>query len=344
MTSGTTLLGAERPLNALYDAALLDLDGVVYIGSRAVPAAPEAVDKARAAGMRVAFVTNNAARTPARTAERLSEIGVAAKPEDVVTSAEAAARLVAERVPSASAVLVVGDTGLRSALRHHGLHPVSVASYRPAAVVQGYSPRLSYDLMVQGALAVAAGALFVATNNDTTAPLDFGVQPGNGSAARVIAHATGREPLVAGKPMRPLHEEGVLRTGAETPIVVGDRLDTDIESATTRDTASLLVLTGVTTPAEAVAAPPQHRPSFLSWDVSGINQVHPEVRTAPAEAACGGWTATLQDGRLRLSGQGDRIDGLRALCSCAWSAHPESPVPEGTADAALADLGLSADD
>ncbi|MUL43873.1 HAD-IIA family hydrolase [Streptomonospora sp. PA3] len=334
------LLSAEKPLNALYDTALLDLDGVVYIGSRAVPAAPEAVDKARAAGMRVAFVTNNAARTPARVAERLGAMGVDAAPQDVVTSAEAAARLVAERVPAGSPVLVVGDTGLRLALRRWGLRPVSMASDGPVAVVQGYSPRLAYDLMVQGALAVDAGALFVVTNSDATAPLDFGVQPGNGSAARVIAHATGREPLVAGKPMRPLHEEGVLRTGAKTPLVVGDRLDTDIESATVRGAASLLVFSGVTAPAQAVTAPPRHRPSYLAWDLSGINQPHPEVRTGPDEAACGGWTATLSEGRVRLSGRGDRIDGLRALCACAWSAHPHGPPPPEAAEDALAELGL----
>ncbi|GAA1771431.1 MULTISPECIES: HAD-IIA family hydrolase [Streptomonospora] len=340
MTEGTTLLSAERPLNELYDAALLDLDGVVYVGSRAVPAAPEAVDKARAAGMRVAFVTNNAARTPARVAERLSGMGVAAAPQDVVTSSDAAARLIAEHVPAGSAVLVVGDTGLRLALRRHGLRPVSVASDRPAAVVQGYSPRLNYDLMVQGALAVAAGALFVSTNGDATAPLDFGVQPGNGAATRVIAHATGQEPLVAGKPQRPLHEEGVLRTGAQTPLVVGDRLDTDVESAAVRGVASLLVFSGVTTPARAVAASPKHRPAYLAWDLSGLNQTHPAVRTEPGRAVCGGWTAELRKDRLRLSGRGGRLDGLRAVCACAWAAHPDSAPRQDLADDALAELGL----
>lgn len=343
MSDGTTLQGTETPLNTRYDAALLDLDGVVYIGSHPVPAAPEAVDKARAAGMRVAFVTNNAARTPARAAERLSAMGVAAAPQDVVTSAEAAARLISERFPAGSAVLVVGDTGLRLALRRRGMRPVSVASDRPVAVVQGHSPRLSHDLTIQGALAVAAGALFVVTNSDATAPLDFGVQPGNGSAARVIAHATGREPLVAGKPMRPLHEEGVLRTGAKAPLVVGDRLDTDIESATTRDTAGLLVFSGVTTPAHAVAAPPEHRPTYLAWDLSGLNQAHPEVRVESGTAVCGGWKAALVEGRLQLSGEGERLDGLRALCACAWSNNPEGPVEASAADAALAELGLPAD-
>ncbi|MBV2365696.1 HAD-IIA family hydrolase [Streptomonospora nanhaiensis] len=334
-----TLLSAPQPLNSVYDAALLDLDGVVYIGPRAVPAAPEAVDKARAAGMKVAFVTNNAARTPARTAERLTGMGVAAAPEDVVTSAEAAARLVADRFPAGSPVLAVGDTGLRLALRRRGLRPVSVAAERPVAVVQGYSPRLTYDLMVQGALAVAAGALFVATNNDTTAPLEHGIQPGNGSAARVIAHATGREPVVAGKPARPLHEEGVLRTGAVNPLVVGDRLDTDIEGATARGAASMLVLSGVTTPLEAVCARPEHRPSYLAWDLAGINQTHPEVAvTAPGTATCAGWTAAAAGDTLALTGDGDRLDGLRAVCAAAWSVFPDTAPPQAHAARALARL------
>ncbi|MFC4565322.1 HAD-IIA family hydrolase [Nocardiopsis mangrovi] len=332
-----TLLTSTRPLNTVYDAALLDLDGVVYIGPRAVPAAPEAIDKARAAGMRVAFVTNNAARTPAAIAERLTSIGVAAAPDEVVTSAEAAARLIAERFPAGSPVLVVGDTGLRLAVRRQGLRPVTLAVERPVAVVQGYSPRLAYDQLVEGTLAVAAGALFVASNSDATAPLERGIQPGNGSLTRVIAHATGVSPVVAGKPMRPLHDEGVLRTGARTPLVVGDRLDTDIEGATTRRCPSLLVLSGVTTPAALVEAVPEHRPSYVSWDLAGLGHAHPETHRVGDGASCGGWTASVDDGRVELEGDGDRLDGLRAVCAVVWD-HPAPAAP--VFDGALSRLGL----
>ncbi|RCV54237.1 HAD-IIA family hydrolase [Marinitenerispora sediminis] len=315
-----TLKAADQPLHTRYDAALLDLDGVVYIGGRVVPAAPEAIEKAQAGGMRVAFVTNNAARTPAAIAERLTRMGVPATVRQVVTSAQAAARLVAERFPAGSAVLAVGDTGLRQALRQHGLRPVTVAAEQPVAVVQGYSPRLGHDLLVEGALAVMAGALFVLTNGDSTAPLDRGVQPGNGSFGRVIAQAAGTEPLVAGKPERPLHEEGVRRTGARNPLVVGDRLDTDIEGATNRGVDSLLVLSGVTTPAQLLLAGPRHRPSYLAHDIGGVNLGHPPTGVAAGRARCGGWTAACRAGRLELSGHGDRLDGLRALCAAAWSA------------------------
>ncbi|GAA1000336.1 MULTISPECIES: HAD-IIA family hydrolase [Nocardiopsidaceae] len=333
-----SLLAADRPLNTLYDAMLLDLDGVVYIGPHAVPAAPEAVGKARAAGAKVAFVTNNAGRTPARIAEHLTQLGVAAAPDDVVTSAEAAARLVSERHPAGSDVLVVGDTGLRQAVRKMGLRPVTVASDSVVAVVQGYSRSMSRDLLDQGALAVARGALYVASNADATAPSEWGATPANGSFVRVIAHATGVEPVVAGKPMRPLHEEGIRRTGARNPLIVGDRLDTDIEGATVHGAAGLLVLSGVTAPADVLAAPAHQRPAYLAWDVSGMNDTHPEVAHTGHGARCGGWTVTVTGGAPAIEGTGDRLDGLRALCAAVWAdatVDPGGPAARGV----LARLG-----
>lgn len=222
-------------------------------------------------------------------------------------------------------MLVVGDTGLRVALRRQGMRPVSVAAERPVAVVQGYSPRLGYDSIIEGTLAVSQGALFIASNTDATAPMERGLLPGNGSFSRVIANATGEEPLVAGKPMRPLHEEGVVRTGATDPLVVGDRLDTDIEGACARGAAGMLVLSGVTTPAELITAPPHRRPSYLAWDLGGLNLPHPETHLDASGAHCGGWTATVRAGRIELTGDGDRLDGLRALCSAAWHI-PTSPI------------------
>lgn len=207
--------GCDRPLCEEYDVALLDLDGVVYIGHRPVPAAADSLAKARAAGQRLAFVTNNASRTPSAVAALLTEVGVPAEAADVVTSAQAAARLLAERLPQGSAVLVVGGMGLRHALYAQGLRPVSSASERPAAVVQGYDPRLSYDLIAEGARAVRDGALFVASNGDLTIPAGAGgQQPGNGALMQVIRAATGVDPIVTGKPERPLHRESILRTRA----------------------------------------------------------------------------------------------------------------------------------
>lgn len=335
-----SLQAAARPLNELHDAMLLDLDGVVYIGPKAVPAAPEAVGKARAAGARVAFVTNNAGRTPARIAEHLTHLGVPAAPEDVVTSAEAAARLVADRYPEGSEVLVVGDTGLRQAVHRMGLRPVTVATDAVVAVLHGYSRTMARDLLDQGTLAVARGAFYVASNTDATAPTEWGVTPANGSFVRVIAHATGVEPVVAGKPMRPLHEEGMMRTGATDPLIVGDRLDTDIEGATTHGAAGLLVLSGVATPQDLLAAPAHQRPRYLSWDVSGMNETHPgPVRHgsgAGARTECGGWTATADTGAVRLSGTGDQLDGLRALCTAVWADDSIDPAGRSVLEALTA--------
>jgi HAD superfamily hydrolase (TIGR01450 family) len=313
------LRGSAEPLDTAYDVALLDLDGTIYLGGIAIPGAAEALRKADAAGLRLAYVTNNAFRTPAAIAELLTSFGVPATPQDVVTSAQAAARMLAERLPAGAPVLVIGGSGLRMAVRERGLRPVSTAADRPRAVVEGYSPDVSYPILAEGGLAVAAGALFVASNGDLTLPSRRGRQPGNGSLTQVIATATGVRPLVAGKPEPPLHQESVLRTGAERPLVVGDRLDTDIEGARRVSADSLLVLTGVTGPAEAILAPPVQRPTYLAEDLAGLLEPHPEVTSQDGTYHCGGWAAHLDGDRLDLTGGGDRIDGLRASCAAAWA-------------------------
>jgi glycerol-1-phosphatase len=321
----TGLRGSARPLAIGYDVALLDLDGVVYLGGTAIAGAPEALRKAQAEGMRLAYVTNNAFRTPAAVAALLADMGVPAEPTDVVTSAQAAARLLAERLPPGAPVLVIGGSGLRVALRERGLRPVSTAADKPLAVVQGYAPGVSYSALAEGGLAVAAGALFVASNTDLTLPGPRGRQPGNGSLVRVIATATGVEPLVAGKPEPPLHRESVLRTGARNPLVVGDRLDTDIEAACRVGADSMLVFTGVTTAAEAVLAPPGQRSSYLAEDLTGLLEPHPEITSQDGIFCCRGWTARWAGERLDLSGDGSRIDAIRALCAIAWSREEISP-------------------
>jgi|HubBroStandDraft_6_1064221.scaffolds.fasta_scaffold78404_3 glycerol 3-phosphatase-2 len=326
MTKGPR--GSAEPLDTIYDVGLLDLDGVVYLSGTAIPGAAEALRKADAAGMRLAYVTNNAFRTPAAIAALLTSFGVPAAQEDVVTSAQAAARLLAERLPAGAPVLVIGGSGLRMALRERGLRPVSTAADHPLAVVQGYSPDVSYSMLAEGGLAVAAGALFVGSNGDLTLPSRRGRQPGNGSLLQVIATATGVRPLVAGKPEPPLHNESVLRTGARHPLVVGDRLDTDIEAAHRVDADSMLVLTGVTGPAEAVLAPPSQRPTYLAEDLAGLLEPHPGITEKDGAYGCGGWTARLDGDRLELTGDGERIDGLRALCAAAWTQEAADSVSE----------------
>jgi glycerol-1-phosphatase len=339
--------GPRRPLTAEYDVALLDLDGVVYSGPQAIAGAPEALARAREAGLRLAFVTNNASRSPSAIAEHLSKLGVAARSADVVTSAQAAATLIADRFPAGSAVLVAGSNGLRIALRERGMRPVSVAADRPVAVVQGFAPGINYELLAEAGVAVRDGAFYVATNSDSTLPTPRGPQPGNGSLLSVIITATGVQPVVAGKPQTPLHAEAVARTGAQRPLVVGDRLETDIEGAVRGGADSLLVLTGVSTAKDAVLARAGQRPTYLAADLGGLVEPQPvigprasggEGAGASGEFRCGGWQAALPGGTgpIELTGDGTWIDGLRALCAAAWSRRD---VTEDMVAPALKTLG-----
>jgi glycerol-1-phosphatase len=329
--------GIPDRLGAAYDVALLDLDGVVYIGGSPIPGAPEALRQAKGGGLRLAYVTNNASRTPAAVAALLAGMDVPAEPSDVVTSAQAAARLLADKLPRSARVLVIGAMALRLAVRERGLVPVSTAADKPQAVVQGYGPGIGYPALAEGGLAVRAGALFVGTNADSTLPGRRGIQPGNGSLLQVIAHATGTAPVIAGKPEPPLHRESVIRTGARNPLVVGDRLDTDIEAACRAGADSLLVLTGVSRPADVVLAPPEQRPTYIAQTLDALLQPYPSVTSANGGASCGGWTALrAETGKLALKGSGSAIDGLRALTAAAWDAGER--LTQDRVEAALGDL------
>jgi glycerol 3-phosphatase-2 len=328
--------GTDRPPARLYDAALLDLDGVVYVGPTAVPHAAEALAAARAAGMRLAFVTNNASRTPDKVAAHLRELGVPAQPDEVATSAQAAARLVAELVPAGSAVLVVGGEGLEEAIAGRGLRPVRAHDAEVAAVVQGFDPSVGWTQLAEGAFAVRAGVPWVASNTDLTIPTPRGIAPGNGTLVQVIRSTTGVEPIVAGKPELALHAESAERVGARHPLVVGDRLDTDILGANRAGADSLLVLSGVTDAAQLLAAPPDRRPTFLAADLRGLLRVHEPVRAGSDGVSSGGWTAAVRDGRLELTGSGEPSEGLRAACVAWWSTPGQDPGP---ALRRLADIG-----
>ncbi|MEW2061516.1 HAD-IIA family hydrolase [Streptomyces sp. NPDC007002] len=307
-------------LNEAYDTALLDLDGVVYAGGEAIVHAVDSLAAARAGGMHLAYVTNNALRTPDAVAEHLTELGVPAEPSDVITSAQAVARLVADQLPSGARVLAIGGEGLRVALRERGLEPVESADDDPAAVVQGYGgPDMTWGRFAEASYAVRRGLPWFASNTDLTIPGARGIAPGNGAAVEVVRIATGAEPQVAGKPLPPMHRETVLRTGAQRPIVVGDRLDTDIEGAFNGGVDSLLVLTGVTDAAQLLAAPPEHRPTYVDRDLRGLLTGQPEVTPDMDAYRCGGWTALVRGDALALEGEGDALDGLRALCAAAWA-------------------------
>ncbi|THA52612.1 HAD-IIA family hydrolase [Streptomyces sp. A1136] len=340
--SRTGPAGSERSLHQAYDTALLDLDGVVYAGGRAIAHAVESLGTARAEGMHLAYVTNNALRTPDAVAEHLCELGIPTEAREVITSAQAVARLIADQVAAGSKVLVIGGEGLRVALRERGLVPVESADEEDlAAVVQGYGgPELAWGRFAEASYAVNRGVPWYASNTDLTIPGARGIAPGNGAAVEVVRIATGAEPQVAGKPLPPMHRETVLRTGAQRPLVVGDRLDTDIEGAFNGDVDSLLVLTGVTDAARLLRAEPKHRPTYVDRDLRGLLTGQPEVVAAGDGFRCGAWTAVASGDGLTLRGEeGDPLDGLRALCAAAWTAAGEGSS-KLDAGKALARLGL----
>ncbi len=330
---------SPEPLSVRFDVALLDLDGVVYVGAAAVPGAREHLVAAQQAGMRLAYVTNNASRPPAVVAAHLAELGMPVSVEDVVTSAQAAARVMAGIVPAGSRVLVVGGLGLEVALRERDLTPVSSADDDPVAVVQGFSPDIGWQLLAEGAYALERGLPWVASNTDLTIPTPRGRAPGNGTLVEVLRRATGRDPIVAGKPEPPLHAESVARTGATRPLVVGDRLDTDIEGANRVGAHSLLVLTGVTDAAHVALAAAPHRPSFVAADLAALHLRQPATTADDGGWRCRGARAVVVDDTLVLQPGGeDSIDVVRAACAACWShdvARLDPDAVQAALDAAL---------
>jgi glycerol 3-phosphatase-2 len=297
-----------------HDALLLDLDGTVYQGEQAVPGAVAALGQG---SQRLLYVTNNASRSPHEVAQHLRDLGFTATADDVVTSSQAAARVLARQLPAGSAVLVVGTQALADEVRAVGLIPVSAAADNPAGVVQGHSPDTGWRELAEAALAIRAGAWWVATNLDPTLPTERGLLPGNGSMVAALASATGAHPVVAGKPAPPLLHDAIERAGSVRPLVVGDRLDTDIAGARAVGAPSMLVLTGVSTALDVLRAPEEQRPDLIGADLAALNG--PASRSAVGPVA--GWSVTVADGHLvlRCADAGmSAEDGLRAACQVAW--------------------------
>lgn len=314
---GQGLGSCDAPLCAAYDVALYDLDGVLYLASQAVEHAAEAVAAATAAGMRAAYVTNNASRRPAVVAAHLTELGMPARAEDVVTSAQVAARRLAEQLPPGAPVLVLGTEGLVQEVAEVGLRPVRSADERPVGVVQGLAPETAWTDLAEAAVAINAGALWVAGNVDSTYPTPRGNLPGNGAMVAALELATGRSPEVTGKPQPTLQQESATRLGARRPLVVGDRLDSDVLGAVRAGFDSLLVLTGVVDRAQLLAAPPGSRPTYVAADLRALLRPQPPVVLTGDRARCGEAVATRTAAGVDVEGSG--VEALRAACALSWA-------------------------
>ena len=310
---------AEGPLGAT-DVLLRDLPGVVYRGRGAVPHAVHALAAVRDRGVRLGYITNNASRTAAAVAEQLRSFGLPAGEEDVVTSPQAAVRLLAERLPAGAAVLVIGGEGLTSVVAAAGFRLASGADDAPDAVVQGFAPEIGWRDLAEASFALADPArLWVATNSDWTIPVDRGIAPGNGTLVSAVHAAVGRLPVVAGKPETPLFAEAVDRFGARTPFFVGDRLDTDIAGARAAGMPSALVLTGVDGVRELLAAPEKARPDYVLQDLRGLLAPYPTTRERSSGVQVGRAVARVRDAALEVVRDGDPIDLLRAAVQAVWA-------------------------
>ncbi|MEA2557346.1 MAG: glycerol-phosphatase [Actinomycetota bacterium] len=249
-----------------YDVILFDLDGTIYRGDAAIPHAPESVARIRAAGVRPVFVTNNSSRTQAAVASHLSSLGIPATPDEVETSAVVTATLLALR--GAGTAFVIGEEGLLEALAARGIEVVAQEAHSVDAVVVGFDRGLDYPKLRSACLLVERGAALVATNADASFPAADGLWPGAGALLAAVEATTGRTAEVIGKPAAPLLEAARERGGGGVPLVVGDRLDTDIAGALGLGWDSLLVLTGVTARADLVGDAP--RPTFVAEDLRDL--------------------------------------------------------------------------
>jgi glycerol-1-phosphatase len=242
-------------------------------------------------------------------------------------------------LPAGSTVLVIGTESLATEVRNVGLRPVRQFSDDPAAVVQGHSPETGWADLAEAALAIRAGALWVAANVDRTLPSERGLLPGNGSMVAALRTATDQEPQVAGKPAPTLLNDALARGTFDSPLVVGDRLDTDIAGANAAGLPSLLVLTGVSTAAEMVYAVAQERPTYVADDLRSLYDDASTLRIAPHPA----WRIEIGPGVVTVYSTGqdaqDPLTVVRAIASAVWHAGLDLPFGilggDTTADEAL---------
>lgn len=337
----TALRGMDTPLVEAFDGLLLDLDGTAWAGDEPLEHASVTVLEARAQGLKTAFVTNNAMRTPQMVADKLNTMGFEADASMIMTSAMDVIAIMKENIDDGSKVFVIGGAGLHEALTEAGYTIVDSADDEPVAVVQGLDKDVNWALLTEGAYAIQRGAQFFATNLDATLPQERGFALGNGALVRAIQHATRKRPVAAGKPEPGIYLRGAQLVGSENPIAVGDRLETDIMGAVAAGIPSLHVLTGVHGARDIIIAPRGQRPSFLALDMRALLEAHPYAK----HHRDGTWTCGTSQvakvsrfGVLSLDGieltedVTVTLDSYRALAAAAWEyaddkgSAPKCPV------------------
>jgi len=327
-----------------YDLVIFDLDGVVFLGHEPIDGAVEAINGLVDSQKPVAYATNNASRRATEVAELLVSLGIHAVPDEVITSAHASARLLADRLKPGDRVLIVGGPALHHEITDVGLTPTGAADDGATAVVQGYAPDVGWKQLAEACVAIRGGAMWVATNADRTLPSPRGELPGNGSLVAVLVTALDRQPdVIVGKPAPTLFDTAAARVNARRPLVVGDRLDTDIAGAVRAGMDSLLVLTGVAQPRDLLTAPASERPTWVATDLGGLTSGAVAV---PAKDLESGWTVRVTADGLTLDGTGSALAALAARAAACWRGDEPAELPtvtagSGDADAALRTLGLT---
>ena len=317
------LVRVPNSLISDFDTILADLDGVIYKGAGAIPFAVESINAAVDGGVRVGYITNNASRTDEQVAEHLSGLGLHVVAEDVVTSPQAAMRLLADLVPAGSTILVVGGDGLTVELEKNGFVVTRSALDEPAAVVQGFAPSVGWEHLAEAAFALHTGVPWVATNTDWTIPVARGTAPGNGTLVSAVHTAVGRLPVVAGKPETAMFTLAIERFAAKRAVVIGDRLDTDILGANKSGLESIHVLTGIDQAKQVLAAVPDQRPTYIIDDLRQLAEAYPETVTTEMDGAT---VTTVGTARVERRGEnltvleaGTPIDRLRAGAAAIWN-------------------------
>ena len=302
-----------------FDSLLLDLDGVVYRGRNSIAGAVESIQKAKELGKKVGYITNNASRTPEQIAQQLVDFGIPVFPGEIIGSAEAAAKLLASKLSSGK-VLVVGGEGLRTEVAKQGFEVVDSASDQPVAVLQGFSPEVGWPQLAEAAFAIQAGAIWIATNQDWTLPLEKGIAPGNGTLVGAVHTAVGILPEFAGKPFRPIFEAALKQLDINNPLVIGDRLDTDIKGAIGAGLSSACVLTGIAGRKELLGARSDERPNFIIQDLRGLFEEYPSAQTGKESCRIeDSEVAIVGDKLLLASGNPASINTIRAATNLVWS-------------------------
>ena len=303
-----------------FDTLLADLDGVVYEGGRAIAGAPEAISRLKASGIAVGYVTNNSSRTPEAIAEQLAGFGVSAEPSDIIGSGLTGVELLATLIAPGSKVLVVGGEGLRRRVLEGGFKLATDSSDEPAAVIQGFAPDVAWRHLAEAAFAIQNGAKWVATNSDWTLPQEKGLAPGNGTLVSAVHTAVGQLPLVAGKPEPAIFNTAVKHFASQSPLFVGDRIDTDITGANRAGIASALVLTGVSSRKEVLGVGPEGRPRYIIGSMLELLRPYEEPKKTLNGFKLGKALVELLGNKVVVSkGDPKSLDALKAACAVIYA-------------------------